>query len=340
MVTANKRLWFIRAGRDAAFFDAFKAEGHVGIGWDKVGPLAPDLSADELEARFAKAYPEDKEGTRRVWAAQVRRFMRDVEQGDSAVTYDPNERVYLLGRIESGVENRAGPPPLVRRVRWTHHVLRNQLSAATRNGLGSIATLFRPSAEATAELWAQAVELERPVASLAPTPAPAVDSDEGTEAVLREEQFEKAEQFIEDRIARLNWSEMQELVAGILRAMGYRTRVAAPGADRGVDIFASPDGLGLQEPRIFCEVKHRVGESMNSQSIRAFLGGRKQGDRCLYVSTGGFTKDARYEADRSSVPLRLLTLSDLRELLVEQYENLDAETRALVPLKKLYWPVG
>ncbi|WP_228560909.1 MULTISPECIES: hypothetical protein [Myxococcus] len=62
-MTANKRLWFIRAGRDAAFFDAFKAEGHVGIGWDKVGPLAPDTSADELEARFAKAYPEDKEGT-------------------------------------------------------------------------------------------------------------------------------------------------------------------------------------------------------------------------------------------------------------------------------------
>jgi restriction system protein len=25
---------------------------------------------------------------------------------------------------------------------------------------------------------------------------------------------------------------------------------------------------------------------------------------------------------------------------VERYDSLDAETRALVPLKRLYWPVG
>ncbi len=38
---------------------------------------------------------------------------------------------------------------------------------------------------------------------------------------------------------------------------------------------------------------------MGSKEIRAFLGGRKQGDKCLYVSTGGFSKDAHYEADRA-----------------------------------------
>jgi hypothetical protein len=31
---------------------------------------------------------------------------------------------------------------------------------------------------------------------------------------------------------------------------------------------------------------------------------------------------------------------DLRKLLVENYEKLDAETRALVPLKRLYWPLS
>src|SRR5438552_3516812 len=80
------------------------------------------------------------------------------------------------------------------------------------------------------------------------------------EHLLREEQVKKADEFIEERIARLSWAGMQELIAGILRAMGYRTRISPPGADRGLDIFASPDGLGLQEPRIFCEVKHRLGD--------------------------------------------------------------------------------
>ena len=77
---------------------------------------------------------------------------------------------------------------------------------------------------------------------------------------------------------------------------------------------------------------------MGAPQIRAFLGGRRPGDRCLYVSTGGFTKEAKYEADRASVPIHLVDMPRLRELLVDNYENLDAETRALVPLRRLYWP--
>lgn len=110
------------------------------------------------------------------------------------------------------------------------------------------------------------------------------------------------------------------------------------GPNRGFDIFASPDGLGLQELGIFVEVKHRVA-SMGAPEIRSFLGARQPGDRCLYVSTGGFTREARYEAERSSVPLRLVTMQELRRLLLDHYGNLDGETRALVPLRRLYWPV-
>ena len=44
--------------------------------------------------------------------------------------------------------------------------------------------------------------------------------------------------------------EMQDLVAGLLRALGYRTRISAAGPDRGKDIVASPDGFGFESPRI------------------------------------------------------------------------------------------
>ena len=121
--------------------------------------------------------------------------------------------------------------------------------------------------------------------------------------------------------------------------MGYRTHVTPPGADRGTDITASPDGLGLEEPRIFVQVKHQTGTAMGADEIRSFLGGRRSGDKCLYVSTGGFTKDAKYEADRSTVPLTLISMPTLRDLLLQYYENLDAPTRTLVPLQRLYWPV-
>jgi restriction system protein len=48
---------------------------------------------------------------------------------------------------------------------------------------------------------------------------------------------------------------MEHLVAGVLRAMGYRTIVSAKGMDSGVDIFASPDGL--EYPRIKVKVRYR-----------------------------------------------------------------------------------
>jgi restriction system protein len=145
----------------------------------------------------------------------------------------------------------------------------------------------------------------------------------------REDAEERAHELIKDKLLRLDDSQMERLFAALLRAMGYKTRVTPKGPDRGVDVFASPDGLGLQEPRIKAEVKHRPNTAMGSQDLRSFLGGLRPGDRGLYVSTGGFTKDAKYEADRSNNPVTLLDLDELADLVVTQYERFDPEGRAL-----------
>jgi restriction system protein len=75
---------------------------------------------------------------------------------------------------------------------------------------------------------------------------------------------------------------------------------------------------------------------MGSQDLRSFLGGRSAGDKCLYVSTGGFTKEARYEADRANIAITLLGLVELRKLLVDYYDKLDEEVKSLVPLRRIY----
>jgi restriction system protein len=162
------------------------------------------------------------------------------------------------------------------------------------------------------------------------------DEDSEVDA-LKQEIKEKSIEFIKDNLQKLDWDEMQELVAGILRAMGYKTRVANPGPDRGADIIASPDGLGLEQPRIRVEVKHRSG-AVGAPSVRSFIGGLRQNDRGLYVSTGGFSREGRYEAERSTIPVTLVDIDELAELLTQYYDSTDSETRALVPLVKLYWP--
>lgn len=65
----------------------------------------------------------------------------------------------------------------------------------------------------------------------------------------------------------------------------------------------------------------------------------RQCARLGYVD-GGFSTDARYEAERSQIPLTLIEMPTLRELLVNHYEDLDPETRALAPLKRVCWPVA
>jgi restriction system protein len=333
-------MWMIRAGSGSKNIEEFVEHGIVALGDTKLGSLPGSVSKDELLKMYAEHYPEETEGARAAWASQLLRFISEVKTGDEVATYDRERRKYVLGKVTSEYvwePKKIEDKPHARRVEWTHEVARDLLSTGTKNTLGAIQTLFKLAPEVAKDLHAHEalIGAQPPRPEIKPRVSP---TDEAALANLVEETIEKADQFIEDAMDDLDWKQMQHLVAGILRAMGYRTTVSEGGADRGVDIFASPDGLGLQEPRIFVEVKHRNNQ-MGSKEIRAFLGGRKQDDRCLYVSTGGFSKDAHYEADRAHAPTTLITLPVLRKLFLDHYENLDAETRALIPLRRLYWPV-
>lgn len=329
----------VRAGKGGQNLDAF-FDGQL-VAFNCEVAIAELAIQTRSKADIEKAYPEVSPGEGRrtysVWASQLVRFITEVSIGDLAVTYDAARRLYLLGEVKGAPESMPGQG-VIRRVEWTHRIARDYLAQTTRNSIGAILTFFLVPEDAATDLLRIAVPLTEPDSTTqVPTPEPE-DRDEVREVV--EDISDRAKEFLEDRIAQLGWEQMQELVAEILRAMGYRVRVSEQGADRGVDVFASPDGLGLEEPRIFVEVKHRPGTAISADQVRSFLGGRRLGDRCLYVSTGGFTKEARYEADRSSIPITLISLPLLRELLTQHYDRFSPAGVAILPLQRLYWPVA
>jgi restriction system protein len=343
----TRSVWMIRAGEGASMVEPCIEGGYIGVGFGQhiFTALPAKTRREDLAQAYREMHPDWSENKIANASGQLFRFLVEVKVGDEVVTGDPARRLYYLGTIESEAEFVPGAfdaLPFRRRVKWQRKALRDELSVETRNTLGAIQTLFKLNADASADLRQHAVDVAATPASK-PRPAEPVAAKPEKEGrsidELRREVIEKAQEFIEDLIARLDPYAMQDLVAGIMRAMGYKTRVSPKGSDRGVDIFASPDGLGLQEPRIFVEVKHRPNTQISAPDVRSFLGGRKTGDRCLYVSTGGFTKEARYEAERANVPLQLIDMPMLRVLLVEHYEQVDQETRRLVPLTKLYWPI-
>jgi restriction system protein len=330
---ATRSMWMVRSGAGGAEFETFRDRGVVAIGWG-MEDWTKYPSKETILARIAAANPEASPAQNQVGASQVERFLREFRVGDRVVTYDPKSRAYLVGTIQS--EARYDPAcvealPTCRKVKWEGSLSRDDLTTTARNSLGAISTLFRVADHAM-------IEIEAQLSGAAPARAatPDVQAQEPAEDLLGDVRA-RAREFIKDRISALDWAAMQELVAGILRAMGYKTRVSPAGPDRGKDIVASPDGLGFESPRIVVEVKHRRG-AMGSNEIRSFVGGRHKDDKGLYVSTGGFTKEAHYEAERASIPVTLMDLDDLADAVTEYYERMDPEARALVPLTRVYWP--
>lgn len=326
-------VWMVRAGEGAYLIEEF-ARGLVGIGWDKLSDLTTLNSRNDLRELYARAYPEEKPLKAGGAVAMVYKFRSTIKVGDKVITYDPTKREYLIGTIKSdyayepaGIKDY----PHIRKVEWEGRVNRDNLSLSSRNSLGSTLTLFSINEDTWTDILSALNNKN------APKDETLVERKDELEQI-REDVEARAHELIKDKILSLNEDEMEKLSAAILRAMGYRTRVSPKGPDRGVDVFASPDGLGLEEPRIKVEVKHRPKTPIGSQDLRSFLGGLRQGDRGLYISTGGFTKDAKYEADRSNIPMTLLDLDELAILVVTHYENFDLEGRALISLIRVYWP--
>lgn len=124
-----------------------------------------------------------------------------------------------------------------------------------------------------------------------------------------EEAEEKAWEQIEHFLQNMQPYEFQELVADLLRAMGYHVSwVAPPGKDRGIDIIAYTDPLGASVPRIKVQVKRR-DQATSVEGLRAFMSVLGTDDLGLFVSSGGFTSDAKEEARTQE--RRKVTLLDL-----------------------------
>lgn len=325
-------MWMIRAGRDGRWTETFVTQGLVGLGWHGVGDSTRFRSKADLTRAMLTAYPGMSEGTAASGSSQLWRFQHEVAIDDYALTYDRGTRVYHVGKITGAASYVPGDVEeltLRRPVKWLGQVGRDLLSDDARNRLGSVLTLFRVPSTVLGELRA----------ALANEPTPALSPPAEDEAADPFENLaDEAALRVADRIGKLSWSDMQRLVAALLRSMGYRTEIAPTGPDRGRDIVASPDGFGFQQPRIAVEVKHRLGEKIDAPQIRSFLGGRHKDDRGLYVSTGGFTKDAYYEGDRATIPLKLMTLDDLARAVIDSYDKFDREGRALLPLTLIHWP--
>jgi len=200
------------------------------------------------------------------------------------------------------------------------------------------------------ELLQQAREgYNRWLSNRGPDPAPVAAATEA-EAEPRVEQNRASALTLEDAQSRaqselvayllaLTPYEFQDLAAALLRGMGYHTPFVAPkGPDGGIDIIAYRDPLGSLTPHIRVQVKHKRETKASREDIAALRGMIRQDREVgLFISTAGFTADARREARHGAVHIEMLDLERLIDLWIEHYEKLSEEDRSLLRLVPVHF---
>ncbi|MBM4437336.1 MAG: restriction endonuclease [Actinobacteria bacterium] len=153
-----------------------------------------------------------------------------------------------------------------------------------------------------------------------------------------EEAEETAWSEVREHLQRLSPYDFQDLVVALLEAMGYHVHwKAPPGPDLGIDILASTDPLGTSTPRIKVQVKNRIDKTA-VDGLRAFLAQLGEDDVGIFVSAGGFTRDAEVEArQQERRRVTLLDLGKLFDLWVEYYTRIPDSSRNLLPLRPVYF---
>jgi len=155
---------------------------------------------------------------------------------------------------------------------------------------------------------------------------------------IYEEASAQARAEIEEYINGLGSYDFQNMVAELLRAMGYHVpHVASPGRDGGIDIVAYKDPLGTSTPRIKVQVKHR-DQKATVKEVRELEGLlRKEGDIGLIVSSGGFSSEVEREIRASTRHIETMDLDRLISLWQEHYNHLGEKGKSLLPLTRVFF---
>ena len=208
----------------------------------------------------------------------------------------------------------------------------------TPDGLAAVAEF-----QDDADLMREAVRLYRiwrkgEPASEIGDPSTEAEIDQPFSSITLEEAEETARQETRDHLAKMNPYDVQDLVAALLRAMGYHVAwVAPPGPDKGVDIVAFTDPLGASGPRIRVQVKRRA-DKIRVDEIRSFIAVISGTDVGIFIALGGFTSEAQSEARHQETRrISLIDVDDLIDLWIENYSSIPEQSRQLMPLKAIYY---
>jgi len=327
----EKTFWGIHAGKTGDAESLFEKQSVIAIGWDEMKDLSPLKTREDFKKKYAEIYHNVKPGAIPVNAGQLYRFVREMKIGDMVIFPLKRSPEIWLGRVKSEYKYDPGVEegyPNLRSVEWLKKFPRTMFSQGALYEIGSAMSLFQ--VKNYADEFEAALEGRAVV-------APTVEEEDEAISNVAEDIERQSRDFVLKQIhQKLKGHGLAEFVEHLLNLMGYKTKLSKPGPDRGIDIMAHRDDLGVTPLAIIAQVKSGEGE-VNEATVSELSGKVTERDVGLFVSAGGFNKRARDFAFGKR-NLRLIEGNDLVNLVYEYYPHLDAKYKGLIPLRRVYIP--
>lgn len=338
-------LWLNRSGRHCEYESKFLEENRIYLTWNGLDRDLGKLNdREELMAILEEIYPKFKHGHHVQNSGQIWAFVERMSVGDWVCVPSKRKTIHV-GEITGDytfVPDAKDPYYHYRTVKWLEtDVPRTNFDQDILNSLGAFTTICQIKRhDAEARVRAMKTNGWKSV-GIKVKPA---NEDDGTTDEETGGDFD-LEQIARDQIARLIYSKyashgMEDLVEAILNAQGFTTYHSDKGADGGIDILAAPGTLGFGQPRICVQVKSQV--SPLERVVLDQLVGTMQNvgaDQGLLVCWGGFKKTIIAELPRLFFKVRMWDQNDLIDEFLANYDKLDEDLRAEIPLKRI-WAVA
>lgn len=319
------RIWGIHTQDE----DLFLKGGRIAIGWKQIGNLQEiPPTRDDFKEKYIQAFPDAKKGSIPTSVGMLFRFCHEVQIGDYIIYPSKADRMINIGEVTGDYEYHADEHEYVqqRPVKWLKHFPRTSFSQGALYEIGSAMSFFTVKNYADEFLAALDTGFKKSSATS--------DEDE-TVGATAEDIIESTKDFILKELSRnLKGYALEEFVADLLRAMGYRTTISPQGGDSGIDITAYKDEL---PPRILVQVKSQDGD-IKETTIQSLKGAMREGDYGLFVTLSNYKKNAQKYLDSTPI-IRGINGTELVDLILKYYEDLDNKYKKMIPLKMVYIPV-
>lgn len=325
MSESERKIWGIHTQDQ----ELFLKHNVIAIGWKEIGDLLSlQPTRDAIKTRYLQVYPSEKKGSVATSAGMLYRFCYEAQIGDLIIYPSKIDRMINIGEITGFYEYVPDAHEYVnqRGVKWLKHLPRTAFSQGALYEIGSAMSFF--SVKNYADEFISALDKDF-------MKKPSITEEDETVKATAEEILEYTRDFILKELSRnFKGYALEEFVADLLRAMGYRTKISPQGGDSGIDITAYKDEL---PPRILVQVKSQDGD-IKETTIQSLKGAMREGDYGLFVTLSNYTKNARKYLENTPI-IRGINGTELVDLILKYYDDLDDKYKQVIPLKMTYIPV-